>query len=178
MPLSRTKKEQLLAEYEEGVVDAPHAFLLGYQGISVPKVTELRRRIRESGGSYLVVKNRLVLRAIEGKALGQLKDRFTGPTAVAYSESEPVALAKVLADFQKEAPFIELKGGLLNGLPVAGEQIKEIAELPTREQLLAKLLYLLQSPVTRVVRTLAAVPRSFVVVLDQIRRQKEEQDRA
>ena len=173
MPLSRSKKEALLAEYEDGVANAPHAFLLGYQGISVPKVTELRQKIRESGGSYVVVKNRLVLRALEGKALGQLADQFTGATAVVYSDAEPVALAKVLSDFQKDAPFLEFKGGLLNGQPVGGDQIKEIANLPSREELLAKLVFLLQSPVTRFVRGLAAIPRQFVVALDQIRQQKE-----
>lgn len=175
MPLSRSQKEQMLAEYEEGVVHAPHAFLVGYQGISVPKVTELRQRIRESGGSYVVVKNRLVLRAIEGKALDQLRDQFSGPIAIAYSDSEPVALAKVLADFQKEAPVIELRGGLLNGQRVAGDQIKEIANLPSREQLITKLLFLLQSPITRLARTLAAVPRDLVLVLEQIRQQREAQ---
>jgi large subunit ribosomal protein L10 len=175
MPLSRSQKEQMLAEYQEGVVHAPHAFLVGYQGISVPKVTELRQRIRESGGSYVVVKNRLVLRAIEGKALEQLRDQFSGPIAIAYSDSEPVALAKVLADFQKEAPAIELRGGLLNGQRVAGDQIKEIANLPSREQLITKLLFLLQSPITRLARTLAAVPRDLVLVLEQIRQQREAQ---
>jgi large subunit ribosomal protein L10 len=175
MPLSRSQKEQMLAEYQEGVVHAPHAFLVGYQGISVPKVTELRQRIRESGGSYVVVKNRLVLRAIEGKALDQLRDQFSGPIAIAYSDSEPVALAKVLADFQKEAPAIELRGGLLNGQRVAGDQIKEIANLPSREQLITKLLFLLQSPITRLARTLAAVPRDLVLVLEQIRQQREAQ---
>jgi large subunit ribosomal protein L10 len=175
MPLSRSQKEQMLAEYEEGVVHAPHAFLVGYQGISVPKVTELRQRIRESGGSYVVVKNRLVLRAIEGKALEQLRDQFSGPIAIAYSDREPVALAKVLADFQKEAPAIELRGGLLNGQRVAGDQIKEIANLPSREQLIAKLLFLLQSPITRLARTLAAVPRDLVLVLEQVRQQREAQ---
>lgn len=173
MPLSRSKKEELLAEYEEGVANAPHAFLLGYQGISVPKVTELRQKVRESGGSYVVVKNRLVLRALEGKALGQLADQFTGATAVVYSDSEPVALAKVLSDFQKDAPFLEFKGGLLNGQPVGGDQIKEIANLPSREELLSKLVFLLQSPVTRFVRGLAAIPRQFVIAMDQIRQQKE-----
>ena len=173
MPLSRSQKEKLLSEYQDGVANAPHAFLLGYKGINVPKVTELRQKIRETGGSYVVVKNRLVVQAIEGKALGQLKDHFTGPTAVVYGDEEPVALAKVLSDFQKEAPFIEFKGGLLNGQPVGGDQIKEIANLPSREELIAKLLFLIQSPITRFVRTLAAVPRDFVLVLDQVRQQKE-----
>ena len=176
MALSRSKKEELLAEYEEGVAAAPHAFLLGYQGISVPKVTELRQKIRESGGSYVVVKNRLVLRAVEGKALGELSDQFSGATAVVYSDTEPVALAKVLSDFRKEAPYLEFKGGLLNGQPVAGDQIQEIANLPSREELIAKLVFLLQSPITRFVRSLAAIPRDFVVVLEQVRQQKESKE--
>lgn len=173
MPFTRAQKENLVTEYEEGVTQAPHAFVLGYKGISVPKVTELRQKVRESGGSYVVVKNRLILRAMEGKGLAQLEDRFDGPTAVAYCDDEPVALAKVLTDFQKEAPSIEFRGGLLNGQAVAAEQIQEIANLPSREELIAKLLFLLQSPVTRFVRTLAAVPRDFVYVLEQIRQKKE-----
>lgn len=175
MPLSRSKKEELVAEYEQGVATAPHAFVFGYQGISVPKVTELRQKIRETGGAYVVVKNRLVLRAIEGKALDDLKDQFQGPTAVVYSDEEPVALAKILTDFQKEVPVIEFRGGLLNGQQVGADEIKEIANLPSREELIAKLLFLLQSPVTRFVRGLAAIPQQFVTVLEQIRQDKEKQ---
>jgi large subunit ribosomal protein L10 len=175
MPLSRNQKEDLVTSYEGGVATAPHAFVLGYQGISVPKVTELRQKIRETGGTYVVVKNRLVLRAIEGTALEDLKDQFQGPTAVVYSDDEPVALAKVLTDFQKDVPVIEFRGGLLNGQPVGADQIKEIANLPSREELIAKLIFLLQSPIARFVRGLGAINRQFVTVLDQIRQEKEKQ---
>ena len=175
MPLSRSQKEALVAEYQEGVARAPNAFVLGYQGISVPQVTELRQKIRETGGSYLVVKNRLVLRAIEGEPLEPLKDTFEGPVAVAYSQDEPVALAKVLTEFQKQAPVIEFRGGLLNGRQVDPEQIEEIANLPSREELIAKLIFLLQSPIARFVRGLAAIPQQFVSVLEQIRIEKEKQ---
>ncbi|MGD2114469.1 MAG: 50S ribosomal protein L10 [Acidobacteriota bacterium] len=175
MALSRSKKEQLVVDYEQGVAEAPHAFVFSYQGISVPKVTELRQKIRESGGSYVVVKNRLVLRAIEGTALEGLKEQFRGPTAVVYGDEEPVALAKILTDFQKDAPVIQFRGGLLNGRQVDAEQIKEIANLPSREELIAKLLFLLKSPVTRLVRGLGAIPQQFVSVLEQIRLEKEKQ---
>ena len=121
MALTRTDKEQLLAEYENGLAQAPHAFLLGYQGITVPQVTELRNKVRASGGEYVVVKNTLALRAI------------------------------------------------------AAEQIRDIASLPSREELMAKLLFLMQSPITRFARVLAAVPQSFVMVLDQVRKKKEEE---
>ena len=175
MALSRQKKETLVSQYEEGLAQAPHAFIMGYKGITVPQVTELRQKVRESGGSYLVVKNTLALRAIDGKALAGLQEQFDGPIAVAFTDGDAVALAKTLTQFAKDVPTIEFKGGLVNSQVIAGEQVKEIASLPSREELIAKLLFLLQAPVTRFVRVLGAIPRDFVVVLDQIRAKKEEQ---
>jgi large subunit ribosomal protein L10 len=174
MALSRSKKDQLIEKYEGGLATAPHAFVLGFKGIKVPQVTELRNRVRASGGEYVVVKNTLALRAVDSQGLAALNGHFTGPTAVAFSQTDPVALAKALTDFAKDVPAIEFKGGLVEGRAVPAEQIKEIANLPSREELLAKLLFLMQSPVQRFVRVLAAVPQSFVMVLDQIRIQREE----
>jgi large subunit ribosomal protein L10 len=173
MALSRAKKEELVATYQEKLVTAPHAFVLGYKGVSVPQVTELRARVREAGAGYMVVKNRLALRAIEGQPLAELKDQFNGPTAVAYSNDDPVALAKTLTEFAKTVPVMEFRGGLLDGSYVGAEQIREIANLPSRDELIAKLLFLLQSPVTRLVRTLAAIPRGFVVVLAEVAKARE-----
>jgi large subunit ribosomal protein L10 len=177
MALTRTDKEQLLAEYENGLAQAPHAFLLGYQGITVPQVTELRNKVRASGGEYVVVKNTLALRAIDSKALSQLKEHFVGPTAVVFSQNDPVALAKALTDSVKDIPALQFKAGLVEGRAIAADQIKDIASLPSREQLIAKLLFLLQSPVTRFARVLAAVPQSFVMVLDQVRKIKKKRGR-
>ena len=146
---------------------------MGYQGIKVPQVTALREKVRQSGGQYVVVKNTLALRAIDGVALAALKDQFVGPTAVAFTDKDPVTLAKALTDFAKDVPAIQFKGGVVEGRAIGGDQVKEIAALPSREELIAKLLFLVQSPITRFVRVLAAVPQSFVVVLDQIRQQKE-----
>lgn len=178
MPLSRADKDQLLDEYGKGLAGAPHAFLLGYQGITVPQVTELRNRVRQSGGEYVVVKNTLALRAIDGQALSALKEHFTGPTAVVWSEKDPVALAKALTDFAKDVPAVKFKAGLVEGRGIAADQIKDIAQLPSREELISKLLFLLQSPITGLARVLAAVPRQFVVVLDQVRIQRDEQPQA
>ncbi len=174
MALTRTDKEQLLAEYENGLAQAPHAFLLGYQGITVPQVTELRNKVRASGGEYVVVKNTLALRAIDSKALSQLKEHFVGPTAVVFSQKDPVALAKALTDSVKDIPALQFKAGLVEGRAIQADQIRDIASLPSREELMAKLLFLMQSPITRFARVLAAVPQSFVMVLDQVRKKKEE----
>ncbi len=174
MPLTRSEKDKLIAEYQGGLAVAPHAFLLGFKGISVPQVTELRNRVRATGGEYLVVKNNLALRAIDSTALAALEEHFVGPTAVVFTDHDPVALAKALTDYAKEVPALEFKAGMVERRAVAAGQIKEIAQLPSREQLIAKLLYLLQSPITRFARLLAAVPQSLVVVLDQVRKQKEE----
>ena len=174
MPLSRQKKEDLIESYRNGVVVAPHVFVVGFQGVTVQEDTELRAKVRESGGSYQVVKNRLVLRELEGAPLAELADTFQGPTAVAFSEDDPVSLAKVLTEFAKDVPAIEFKGGLVEGQPVDSGAIKDIAELPSREELLAKLLFLMQSPVSSFVRLLGALPEGFVRVLAQVSDKKEE----
>lgn len=174
MALNKSQKQELIDLYSEGLAQAPHAFILGFQGISVPDVTELRSKVRESGGQYQVVKNTLALRAIQGQPIEEHKDTFKGATAVAYSDDDAVALAKALTEFAKGAPMIEFKGGVVGGKAVAPDQIKDIADLPSREELIAKLLFLLQSPVTRLVRDLAALTRQFVVVLDQVALKKGE----
>jgi large subunit ribosomal protein L10 len=173
MALTKQKKEELIADYEQGLAAAPHAFLLDYKGITVPQVTALRDKVRDSGGHYKVVKNTLALRAIDGKALAELKAHFVGPTAVVYSMNDPVALAKALTDFAKDVPAVQFKAGLVESRSIAANQIKDIASLPSREQLIAKLLFLLQSPITRLARVLAAVPQQLVIVLDQVRQQRE-----
>ena len=174
MPYTRSQKQETIEQYESGMAAAPHAFLVGFKGITVPQDTELRAKIREHGAKYEVVKNTLALRAIEGKGLGHFSDQFVGPTAVAYTDDDVVGLAKALNEFRKEAPVLEFKGGLVDGQPVDPNELENIANLPSREELIAKLLFLLQSPITRLARTLAAIPRDFVVVLDQIAQKKGE----
>ncbi|NJL28033.1 MAG: 50S ribosomal protein L10 [Thermoanaerobaculia bacterium] len=115
------------------------------------------------------------MRAIEGKALEALKDNFRGPIAVAYIHDDPVALAKTLTEFAKEVPKIEFRGGVVEGRAIAADQVQDIARLPSREELIAKLLFLLQSPITRLARGLAAIPQQMVIALDQIAKQKAEQ---
>jgi len=172
MAQTRAAKEALIEHYAGALATTPHAFLMSFDGLTVDQATDLRAKIRQEGGSYEVVKNRLALRAIEGQQLGELKEHFRGPTAVAYIEEDPVALAKALTDFRKDVPAIEFKGALVDGQPVQPQEVEAIASLPSRDELIAKLLFLLQSPITRLARGLAAITRQLVVVLDQIAQSK------
>ena len=174
MALTRSKKEQLLDQYENGLAKANHAFIVGFKGITVPQATDLRDRIRQQGGHYEVVKNTLARKAVAGQALEGLQEHFQGPTAIAYSE-DPVSLAKALTEFVKEVPVLEFKGGVVDGQVVGADQVDNIAKLPGRDELLAKLLFLLQSPITRLARGLAAIPQQLVIVLDQVGKQKDGQ---
>jgi large subunit ribosomal protein L10 len=173
MALTRADKEELIGFYRESLAQAPHAFVLGFQGITVAQADDLRRRVREQGGHYEVVKNRLALIAVRGKGLESLSAQFTGPTSVAFSNDDPVALAKALAQFTKDNPVLQFKGALVDGQTVPGDQVAAIATMPSREELIAKLLFLLQSPITRFVRGLNEISRQLVVVLDQVRQKKE-----
>ena len=172
MALTRAQKEELVGRYEGGLATAPHAFLISYQGIKVNDVTELRARVRAAGGSYEVVKNSLALRAIDGKPLGALAETFSGALAIVYTEGDPVAVAKTLTEFAKTVPQVVFRGGMVDNKPIAANEVEQIAKLPSREELIAKLLFLLQSPISRFVRTLGAVTREFVVVVDQVAKQK------
>ena len=172
MAQTRTQKQGLIEQYQGGLASARHAFLVNFEGLTVSQATDLRSRIREQGGSYEVVKNRLALRAIDGHDIGELRDHFHGPTAVAYVDDDPVVLAKALTEFKKDVPAIEFKGALVDGQAVDAAEVEAISKMPGREELIARLLYLLQSPITRLARGLAAIPRQFVVVLDQVAKQK------
>lgn len=172
MALTRQTKEALLASYGDGLAGSPHAFLLGFEGITVAEAEDLRNRIRENGGHYTVVKNRIALRAIEGTALQPLAEHFTGATGVAYSQDDPVGLAKALKGFAKENSTVVFKAGLVDGQAVEVSEIDAIASMPSREELIAKLVFLLQSPITRFVRDLNAITQQFVTVLDQVGKSK------
>lgn len=170
--MNRDEKAQLISEFSEGIGQASNAFLISFKGITVPQVTELRKQVRESGSDYVVVKNTLALIAVGNSPLTKLKDQFTGETAVAYNSSDAVALAKVLTKFAKEVPNVTFKGAMLGGQIVPAGEIQNIANLPSREELLAKLLYLMQHPIRGLAVVLNGTIRNVAVVLDQIAKQK------
>jgi large subunit ribosomal protein L10 len=170
---NREQKAQAISEFTDGIGSATNAFVLDFKGITVPQVTELRKQVRESGSQYVVIKNTLALIAVKDTPLTKLTGHFTGMTAVAYNATDPVALAKVLTRFAKDVPTVQFKGAMLGGQVVAATEIQNIANLPSREELVAKLLFMLQSPIRGLATVLAANIRNLAVVIDQIAKQKE-----
>ena len=170
--MNRNDKAQAISEFNESIGQATNAFLIDFKGITVPQVTELRKQVRESGSEYLVVKNTLALIAVKDSPLKTLESKFTGMTAVAFNKTDAVALAKALTKFAKDVPTVQFKGAMLNGQIVPATEIQNIANLPSREELVSKLLFLLQSPIRGLAIVLNANIRNIAVVLDQIAKQK------
>ena len=175
MTMDRQTKEQMVERYSQSFASSRNAFVLGYRGVTVPEVTQLREKVREIGGTYEVVKNSLALLALQDSEVKSLMQHFDGPTAVAFSEGDIVGLAKVLRDFSKEVPAFEFRGGVVEGSPVDADEIRQIADLPSRDDLVARLLFMLQSPISRFVRGLGAIAPQFVRVLAQIAEKKDAQ---
>jgi large subunit ribosomal protein L10 len=171
---TREQKAAEVSELTEQIGKASNAFLIDFKGITVPQVTELRKQVRQANSGYVVVKNTLALIALKDSPIINMKEQFTGPTAIAFNATDAVVLAKALTKFAKDVPAVSFKGALLNGQVVPASEIQNIANLPSREELVAKLLYLLQSPIRGLVTVLQANIRNLAVVLDQVAKQKEQ----
>jgi len=171
--LNKTSKEQLVAELAEKMKVAKAAFVADYRGISVEQANRLRGELYKAGVEYRVVKNTLLKLAIAGTDNECLGEYLAGPTAVTIAVGDPVAPAKALSDFAKAVDKFELKGGVLDGKLLSVADIKALADLPSREVLLAKMLGSLNAPATNMVGVLAAIPRSLVLALAAIRDQKQ-----
>jgi len=171
--MNREEKAAAVSELNEAMGTATNAFLIQFRGITVPQVTELRKQIRETNSRYVVVKNTLALIAVKDSPLTKLKDFFKGETAVAFNSTDGVVLAKALTKFAKDVPAVQFKGAMLNGQIVAASEIQNIANLPSRAELLSKLLYLMQHPIRGLAVVLNANIRNIAVVIDQVRQQRE-----
>ena len=153
--MNRAEKQVLIDELRTEFGSSPHAVLLDFKGLSVNAATEFRRKVRQAGSHYRVVKNSLAVRAVKGTPLEGLGSKFEGTTGVAYTGADPVALAKVLIDFQKEHPALSLKGGIVSGTEMLdAEGVKALSTMPSLPELRARLLGLLQTPATTLVRLL------------------------
>jgi large subunit ribosomal protein L10 len=172
--LNKESKQQVVAELHEKLQRAKAVFLADFRGMNVGKATDLRNELRKASVEYRVVKNTLLDLASRETDKESLSPHYIGPTAIAFSYDDPVAAAKVLSRFAKEqqATF-KLKAGILSGKVISVADIQALADLPSREVLIAKLLGTMQAPMANFVGVLAAVPASFVRVLGAIKAQKE-----
>jgi len=174
MPTQR--KAETIQLIKEKIENAKAVVLTDYRGLNVAQVTDLRKKLREAGVEYKVLKNTLT--GIAAKEVGvdeSIGTYLEGPTAVAFTYDDPVAVAKVLAEFAKGNDKLKIKGGILQKKVISAEGVEALAKLPPKEVLIAQVLAGMQAPISGFVNVLQGTIRNFVGVVDAIRKQKEEQ---
>lgn len=174
MGLNIDEKKAVVAEISAKVAAAQAIVLAEYRGLEVGSMTELRRQARKSGVYLRVLKNTLARRAVAGTPFEKLSDQMVGPLVYGIS-SDPLASAKVLNDFAKANEKLVIKAGAMPNAVFSAKEVKALATMPSREELLAKLLGTMQAPVAQFVRTLNEVPARFVRTLAAIRDSRERQ---
>ncbi len=164
----KSDKQREVEALRRELEKTPHLFITSFEKLTVAQDFELRKTVRAAGGRYKVVKNNLVEKAAEGlPAAGTLLKGLRGMTSLAYTSSDPVALAKALTSYGKNNPAFSFKAGMVEGRVIDVKSIQELASLPSREELLARLLFLIQAPAQRLATAVNAVGRNLAVVVDQ-----------
>lgn len=171
-------KQAVVAQFKEQLESAKGVVLTSYKGLTVAQDTELRRELREAGVSYHVVKNTMLRIAAKEAGIEGIEEHLEGTTAFAFSTEDAVAPAKVICGFIKknkleDAEVLTVKVGMVEGKVIGVDEVKALAALPSREELIAKLLGSMNAPISNTVNVLQGVIRNAVYVLDAIRSQKE-----
>jgi large subunit ribosomal protein L10 len=174
MAVTRAEKETELQQIEAALRGCDSAVIVDYRGLNVPQVTELRRQLRSAKASYRVVKNTLAKRALKGTSFEVLEQYFEGTTAVAYTAKDPVALAKTLTTFVKTAPTLTIKAAVVQGRAIKPAEVTDLAALPSKPELYARLLGTMNAPMVQLVTVLSAVPRDLMNVLAAAEKKRQE----
>jgi large subunit ribosomal protein L10 len=167
MALTKAKKTEQVEKLSAQLAKANSAIITTFSKLPVQKDDELRRLIRGTGAKYQVVKNTLAERAASGTKLESAMKGLTGVTSIAYTDADPVALAKALAKFAKDNPEISVKAGVLEGRVLNVKEVEALATMPSKEEIYSKLLFLINAPAQRLVTVMNAVGRDLAVVIDQ-----------
>lgn len=169
---TKAQKQELVAALADRLRRAPTVYVTDFTGLDVAKITQLRRRLRAAGVDYVVVKNTLALRALGDARVPGLEPHLAGPTGLVLGGPDPVSAAKVLWDFAKEFERPAVKAGLVDGKAVTPEQVKRLASLPTRHELLAQLGGVLQAPMASLAGALNGLLLNMVGALEALRNQR------
>jgi large subunit ribosomal protein L10 len=164
---NREQKNKDLEALKTDLAGAPNVIVSSFSGLTVEQDYELRKQIREAGGRYRVVKNTLAELAAQGTAAEPVLKNLAGPTALAYTAGDPVALAKTLVAYAKTHPALTFKAGLVEGRVISLAEISDLATMPSKEEIISKLLFLLNAPAQRLATVVGAVARNLAVVVDQ-----------
>ena len=170
--MARPEKEAVVKELTDKFSSAKSLVITDYLGLNVAEMTELRSKLREAGVEFKVVKNTLATIAANDVEMEEMTEFFSGPTAIAFGEEDAVSPAKVLVEFAKDHEVLEIKAGLLNGEIISKEKVESLAEIPSREELLAKAFAGMKAPLTGLVNVLQGNIRGLVQVLNQIKEEK------
>lgn len=172
MKMNRDKKSEVVQELTAKLAASPSLYLTDFTGIAVKPMTELRRKLRAAGVDYMVVKNTLALRALKAASVTGLDDLIHGPTGFVFAGANPMMTAKILAAFQKDHESLAVRAGLVDGSTVTAAEVKRLASLPSREELMAQLGGAFQAPMQGFVGVVSSLLYQFVGAVEALRAQR------